>query len=108
MPNIAVLTGCRRNFGLMNRGLTNARPCVLRAVIALTMATLASAQDSQFLFDLNGNLQIQTGASSTPPQILGQPQNQVAAPGTSASFSVVSAQTGNLSYQWRFNGLDIP
>ncbi len=42
-----------------------------------------------------------------PPQILGQPQNQVVKPGALASFSVVAADTRGLTYQWRFNGTDI-
>jgi hypothetical protein len=77
------------------------------AGLLFLITTLAHAQDSQFSFDANGNLTARTAAITVPPQILGQPQNQVVAPGESASFSVVAADTGGLSYQWRFNGLDI-
>ena len=41
------------------------------------------------------------------PQILGQPHVQIVIPGHTASFSVVVADTRNLTYQWCFNGADI-
>ncbi len=75
--------------------------------ILLLVATLASAQDSQFFFDANGNLQVQTAEVSAPPQILAQPQQQIAQPGELASFFVVAADTQGLTYQWRFNGTNI-
>src|SRR5262245_57256653 len=83
---------------------TLCRPITCKALAALVCLTsaLAPAQDSQFLFDDNGNLLVQTGGTSGPPQILAQPQNQVVEPGESASFSVVVADTRGLSYQWRF------
>jgi len=73
----------------------------------LLLATFTLAQDSQFFFDPNGNLLMQTGASNAPPQIIGQPQNRFVAPNESASFFVVAKDTRGLSYQWRFNGGDI-
>jgi hypothetical protein len=72
------------------------------------LTIFARAQDSQFLFDPNGNLFVQTGASTAPPQIIGQPQNRMVAPGDSASFFVVAKDTRALTYQWRFNGANIP
>ena len=45
--------------------------------------------------------------SAAPPQIIGQPQNRIVAPGEFASFSVVAADTRSLAYQWRFNGTNI-
>lgn len=71
------------------------------------LAVRAYAQSSQFLFDRNGNLLVQTATIATPPLILGQPQNRIVAPGDSASFSVVAADTRLLNYQWRFNGANI-
>src|SRR6185369_16898853 len=45
----------------------------IRAALFLLSASLAHAQDSQFLFDPNGNLVVQkTAATTTPPQIIGQ------------------------------------
>jgi hypothetical protein len=54
------------------------------------LASFVRAQDSQFFFDPNGNLLVQTGPPTAPPQIIGQPQNDVVAPGDSASFFVVA------------------
>ena len=65
-------------------------------------ATPAQAQTSQFLFDPSGNLTAQMAETIAPPQIIGQPQNQVIAPGGTASFSVVAANTRQLSFQWQF------
>jgi hypothetical protein len=75
--------------------------------LLLLLAATAKGQVSRFLFDANGNLLVQTAETSAPAQILGQPQRQVVAPGHTASFSVVAADTRNLTYQWRFNGVDI-
>jgi hypothetical protein len=77
------------------------------ATIVLQFAFFASAQDSQFLFDPNGNLFVQTAAASTPPQVIGQPQIRIVAPGEATSFFVVAADTRALTYQWRFNGTNI-
>lgn len=67
--------------------------------LILLFTTFARAQDSQFFFDPNGNLLVQTAATTAPPQIIGQPQNQIVAPGGSASFFVVAADTRALTYQ---------
>ena len=68
------------------------------------LATCAHPQNSQFLFDADGNLVVQIAEISALPQIIGQPQNQIAAPGELASFSVAAADTRALTYEWRFNG----
>src|SRR5208337_4391128 len=81
--------------------------CGLLAVFLLQIATLIRAQDSQFFFDGDGNLLSQTGATSAPPQILDQPRNQVVIPGELASFCVLVADSGGLSYQWQFNGTNL-
>ena len=77
------------------------------SVVVLRFALAACAQNSQFVFDAPGNLLVQTTESGSLPVILGQPQNQVVVAGGSASFSVVVADTRNLTYQWRFNGTNI-
>src|SRR5664279_1501712 len=73
------------------------------ATLLLLLATLAHAQNSQFLFDGTGNLQAQTTETLALPQILGQPQMQIVIPGHTASFSVVVADRRGVSYQWLFN-----
>jgi len=77
------------------------------ALTALLIAHSAHGQTWQFQFDALGNLQVQTAETSAPPRILAPPQNQVAAPGATASFTVVVADTRGLTYQWRFNGTPI-
>ena len=42
-----------------------------------------------------------------PPDITQQPGNVSALPGASVTMSVVASGTGPLTYQWRFNGLNI-
>jgi hypothetical protein len=65
------------------------------------------AQDSQFYFDVTGNLLAQFPETTALPQIIGQPQMQVVIPGELASFSVVVANTSGISYQWYFNSSPI-
>jgi len=43
-----------------------------------------------------------------PPRLLSQPQSQTVYPGTTVSFSVTAQGTGQLRYQWLFNGEPIP
>jgi hypothetical protein len=69
--------------------------------------TLARVQDSQFLFDANGNLFVQTAEVSSSPQIIGQPLDRIVALGEATSFLVVAADTRALTYQWQFNGTNI-
>jgi hypothetical protein len=78
------------------------------ATFILLLISLAKAQDLQFHFDPSGNLRAQSVETLAQPNILGQPHNQIVIPGRSASFSVVVADTRGLSYQWRFNGSDVP
>jgi hypothetical protein len=74
------------------------------AVLAVLLATTASAQESQFVFDPVGNLLVQSNEVAGPPQIVGQPQMQVVRPGATATFSVVALDASGLSYQWFFSG----
>ena len=47
-------------------------------------------------------------APLTPPAITAQPQNQTVIAGAAADFSISVSGTAPLSYQWRFNGTNIP
>ncbi|HEX4262948.1 MAG TPA: LamG-like jellyroll fold domain-containing protein [Verrucomicrobiae bacterium] len=84
----------------------------LRTSTATTLLVLwfvaSGHAQSQFQFDTNGNLLVQKAATSGLPLILGQPQMQVVAPGELASFFVTVADSRGLSYQWRFNGTNLP
>jgi len=64
-------------------------------------AALARVNPSQY-----GNDPINWKAV-TPLTLYAQPQNIVARPGTNATFAVSAIGTGALSYQWRFNGVDL-
>ena len=44
---------------------------------------------------------------NVPPSITTQPASQTVVQGSSATFSVVATGTGPLTYQWRFNGVNI-
>jgi hypothetical protein len=81
---------------------------LLTLVAAILIPSSARAQVSQFHFDQNGNLTVQANAVAALPHILGQPQPQIAAPGRTASFSVVVADARDLSYQWRYYGTNLP
>ena len=80
-----------------------------RFVVILAAATLINCAraDTAFTFDLSGNLESQTSASTLPPQIFASPQPQIVQPGELASFSVVVADTRGLAYQWCFNGTNL-
>ena len=51
---------------------------------------------------------MQLRLSSFPPEITVQPQEQVVAEGENATFTVGVASELPVSYQWRFNGADLP
>jgi hypothetical protein len=84
------------DFGFFRQSLLTS---AATAAFVLLLTTFAHAQNSQFLFDPNGNLLAQTAEVVAPPQIIGQPQNQIVAPGGAASFFVVAADTRALTYQ---------
>jgi hypothetical protein len=72
------------------------------------LPTSARAQEWQLGFDPSGNFVVEISGNAVPPQILAQPQMQVVQPGELASFFVVLADTSGLSYQWLFNGTNLP
>jgi N-acetyl-anhydromuramyl-L-alanine amidase AmpD len=45
---------------------------------------------------------------NAPPTIIGQPQDQVVSAGQPVTFTVTASGTQPFSYQWRFNGANIP
>ena len=48
------------------------------------------------------------GSSSPPPTITQQPSNQTVTVGQKATFGVVAAGTGPITYQWQINAQPIP
>jgi hypothetical protein len=75
--------------------------------LVFLLAAFSQAQDSRFLFDPKGNLTAHLSGTTLPPEIIGQPQNQVVATHESAAFSVVVADPRSISYQWRFKGANL-
>jgi Immunoglobulin I-set domain len=57
--------------------------------------------------DASGNLTAEAPGTIAPPQIVGQPVDQLVSGGDFASFSVVVANTSGVKFQWAFNGTDI-
>jgi hypothetical protein len=80
----------------------------LHILIVFLVAGVARGQDSRFQFDANGNLLLQVSTTPGAPVILSQPQMQVVAPGELVSFFVTAADPRGLTYQWRFNGTNLP
>jgi uncharacterized repeat protein (TIGR02543 family) len=57
--------------------------------------------------DQSGKDFLATVTTVSPPTITSQPASQTVNPGASAIFSVVASGATPLSYQWRFNGVNI-
>ena len=67
-----------------------------------------SAQRLHYLHDTDGNMVSRTLGNALPPQITGQPVNQIAALGDLVTFSVVVADARAITFQWKHDGTDIP
>ncbi|CAD6514159.1 hypothetical protein LMG28727_00854 [Paraburkholderia kirstenboschensis] len=61
-----------------------------------------------YSFDASGNMASRTVKAVSPPKITGEPVSQIVGLGELVSFSVVVADASGISYQWKFNGTDIP
>jgi hypothetical protein len=62
----------------------------------------------KYLYDPSGNVAVRKVSVSLAPQITGQLVKQVATPGDIVTFSVVVADAHEVTFQWKFNGADIP
>src|SRR5215831_2935575 len=62
----------------------------------------------KYSYDASGDIAAQTVASVLPPKIIGQPVTQIAEPGQIVTFSVVVSDANGMTFQWKFNGTDIP
>jgi hypothetical protein len=62
----------------------------------------------KYTYDRNGNNITVTVDALVAPQIAKQPVNQISEPGQIASFSVVVSDASEVTFQWKFNGTDIP
>ncbi len=71
-----------------------------------TFNSIASpANDAFVLFD---NVRVEVATPIVAPSILTQPQNATVYQGQDAVFSVGATGTAPLTFQWEFNGADIP
>lgn len=78
-----------------------------------TTVTFADVSPTTLNLDMVlDNVRVSAATGTTPPgqplAIVTQPASLRIAAGSSAAFSVVASGTGVLTYQWRFNGNDIP
>lgn len=62
----------------------------------------------KYSYDSSGNLTSQTAGNVLSPTIKSQPVKRVVEPGQVATFSVVVADASRVTFQWKFNGTDIP
>jgi hypothetical protein len=62
----------------------------------------------KYTHDATGNVLERTLSALVAPQITGQPFSQVAEPGHIVTFSVAVAGASAVTFQWQFNGADIP
>ena len=108
-PAIQKPHGSQHKAALSNFGFSKWRHYTSDAttVLILLLTAFVHAQDSQFHFDANGNLTAQTAAASAMPEIIGQPQNRMVAPGETASFSVVVSDPRDMTYVWSHNGVPL-
>jgi hypothetical protein len=65
------------------------------SVVVLTAANSIASRDATLTVQI-------------PPSIVSQPQSQSVFPATTVSFSIVAVGTSPITYQWRYNGADIP
>ena len=62
---------------------------------------------TEYFYDACGDVTGQALDAVSPPQIIGQPVDQLVSAGDFASFSVVVAITSGITFQWAFNGMAI-
>lgn len=71
--------------------------------------SFSSVSDNAALsFGLVDNVRVERFVTNAPPYITSQPQGLSVREGTNVTFTVVAGGTGPLTYQWRFNGTNLP
>lgn len=82
------------------------------APVLLLPAVLASQAGDYYVAISNAAGSVTSAVATltvlTAPEILRPPHDQVGAVGTNITFSVAARSLAPLSFQWRFNGSDIP
>lgn len=120
-PNVTVVLGGTAVFSVTNSGIapftyqwrfngTNL-PGATGPVLTLNNAQASQAGSYSVRIDNAQGFTISTNATLTvllPPFITAQPTNFTVLAGGTATFSVSAGGTPPLSFQWRFNGTNIP
>jgi hypothetical protein len=70
-------------------------------------STISGIPDESWGLD-NVKVYLDNGTVAGWPVIVGQPVEQTAVPGATTSFSVQASGSAPLTFQWRFNGVNIP
>jgi len=81
-------------------------PLSVFAKVSLSLAFVAAAQQSDYIYDLPGNLTTVIGTNAVPLGVTTQPQSALLYGNNPVTLSVVASGAG-LSYQWRSNGVAI-
>jgi sugar lactone lactonase YvrE len=89
---VAVAPGATNVFSLANLGTNDSGTCFV--VVTNLYGAVTSSVATLTVF--------------VPPSIVVQPANQTVLAGSSALLSVQAAGTGPFTYQWQFNGTNIP
>ncbi len=71
-------------------------------------SSIANPTNNAFVLFDNVRVENLSGAPLLPPSISAQPTNTSAIVGTNITLSVGSGGSNPLSYQWRFNGTNVP
>jgi hypothetical protein len=118
--NASIVAGNTVNFtvGATGNNLTyqwffngSSIPGANAATLSLTNVQLAQAGTYNVVALSGGGAALSSNALLsvlTPVAIVAQPQSQNVLPGTNVTLSVAAAGNGPLSYQWRFEGANIP
>jgi uncharacterized repeat protein (TIGR03803 family) len=80
---------------------------------ALTLSNISASEGGSYSVIVSNSVGVVTSSSALltvllPPSITTEPVNQLALSNSTAAFSVVAAGTPALSYQWQFDGANIP
>jgi hypothetical protein len=81
--------------------------CLLGLLIVFSSGRSAFGEVA-YSHDVAGNRISQVQVTLSPPIIVSQPLTQLVEPNASANFSVVVADASSVTYQWKFNSIDIP
>ncbi len=89
-------------------GFTNALALSVGDTIDFLIGRGADGSQYASGLKIQVTLNLDETVTDIPPLIVSQPQGQSTPVGSSATFSISAEGTAPLTYQWRFNGADLP